>query len=229
MFKNTEILDSHKHQALKLKPVNNFNFARQQNFAPISYTEMIVAAREYAIVFPKAINETNHPLPVVLLSLTNTNQFVDEQGRWTGRYIPAHFRRYPFILGSSEQNNSFAVMIDTDSEYLSNEQGDSLFNSDGKQTETLTKVTNFLSLFQQEAALTMGLVKALRTSGVLVEQQIQRQIDGENQTVINGFEAIDSERLNAVDDGLFIQWRKQGLLPLIYAHLSSLDNIRRLV
>lgn len=229
MFKNTEVLDSNKHQTLKLKPIDNFSFARQQSFAPISYTEMIIAAREYAIVFPKAINDTSNPLPVVLLGLTNTNQFVDEQGRWTGRYIPAHFRRYPFILGSSEQNNSFAVMIDTDSEYLSNEQGEPLFDSNGKQTETLTKITDFLGLFQQEAALTMDLVRTLRASGVLVEQQIQRQINGENQTVINGFEAIDQAKLNAIGDDLFLQWRKQGLLPLIYAHLSSLDNIRQLL
>jgi len=229
MFKNTEVLDSNKHQTLKLKPIDNFSFARQQSFAPISYTEMIIAAREYAIVFPKAINDTSNPLPVVLLGLTNTNQFVDEQGRWTGRYIPAHFRRYPFILGSSEQNNSFAVMIDTDSEYLSNEQGEPLFDSNGKQTETLTKITGFLGLFQQEAALTMDLVRTLRASGVLVEQQIQRQINGENQTVINGFEAIDQAKLNAIGDDLFLQWRKQGLLPLIYAHLSSLDNIRQLL
>lgn len=229
MFKHTEILDNTKHRTLKLKPVNNFNFARQQSFAPINYTEMMIAARDYAIVFPKTSDDTQNPLPVVLLGLTGTNRFVDQQGKWTNRYIPAHFRRYPFILGSSPQNNGFSVMIDTDSECLSNDQGEALFDSEGKQTETLAKVIEFLGLFQKEAALTMELVKTLRASGVLMEQQIQQQVNGENQTVITGFEAIDQAKLNALDSNLFIQWRNQGLLPLIYAHLSSLENIRQLI
>jgi putative transposase len=224
MFKNTEILDSTKHHALKLSPITEFSFAKQQNFAPISYTEIISASREYAIVFPKNIDNGKNALPVVLLGLTGTNHFVDEQGQWKGRYIPAHFRRYPFILGTSEQQDTFAVMIDTDSQYLSNEKGETLFGSDAKQTETLKQVVDFLSLFQKEAVLTMELVKTLRNAGVLIDQQINNK----DQAVITGFEVVDPEKLNAIDDNQFIEWRKQGLLPLIYAHLASLDNIRLL-
>lgn len=229
MFKNIQVLDSSKHQALKLDTITDFNFSRQQISAPISYAEMVTAAREYAIVFPKTADNTQEALPVVLLGLNGVNQFVNEQGQWTGRYIPAHFRRYPFILGSTEQNGTFNVMIDADSQYLSNEKGEALFDSEAKQTEFLTKITGFLSLFQQEAVLTTTLVKTLRDAGVLIEQQIQRQTGGEERAVLTGFEVVDPEKLNAIDDDQFIQWRKQGLLPLIYAHLASLDNIRQLV
>lgn len=228
MFKNIEVLDSSKHQALKLETITDFNFARQQTFAPISYTEMIIAAREYPIVFPKATEDTQNPLPNVLLGLGGANQFINEQGQWTGRYIPAHFRRYPFILGNTEQEGNFAVMMDADSSNLSNETGVPLFDGDGKQTETLTQITDFLVLFQQEAVLTIELVSSLRGAGVLIEQQIQRQIDGKDQAAVIGFEVVDPEKLNAVDESQFIQWRKQGLLPLIYAHLASLINIREL-
>lgn len=221
MFKNTEILDSNKHHALKLSPINEFSFARQQHFAPISYTEMISASREYAIVFPK---NTDNALPVVLLGMAGNNCFVNEQGQWKGRYIPAHFRRYPFILGNSEQQDTFAVMIDTDSQYLSNEKGEALFDSDAKQTETLKQIIDFLGLFQKEAVLTMELVKTLRNAGVLIDQQINNK----DQAVITGFEVVDPEKLNAIEDSQFIQWRTQGLLPLIYAHLASLENIRQL-
>lgn len=228
MFKKTEAVDSTKHKNLKLKPISNFAFAKDQNFAPISYTEMIAAAREFPIVFPSVTAENAHPLPVVLLGLSGANQFVNEQGQWLGRYIPAHFRRYPFILGTADQKDSFVILYDSDCKNLGNEEGDALFDAQGKQTEYFNKVVNFLTLFQQETTLTIELVKTLRDAGLLIEQQIQRQDGGESKAVIAGFEIIDPEKLDKIDDDLFIQWRHRGLLPLIYAHLASMENIHRL-
>ena len=228
MFKHTELLDSIKHQHLKLTPINDFNFAKQQILAPISYTEIMLAAREYAIVFPKTTEGESNGLPVIVLGLHKTNQFVNAQGQWTAQYIPAHVRRYPFILGNNGQTDSFNVMIDTDSPNLSTEQGEALFDKEANQTQTLKNIVHFLSVFQQESMATNAFVKSLRDADVLTERQIQQQIDGKDHVSLVGFEVIDQDKLNAVSDSQFIEWRKQGFLPLIYALLASLDNIKQL-
>ncbi len=44
-----------------------------------------------------------------------------------------------------------------------------------------------------------------------------------------GFLAIDEKKLNAVLDEAFLEWRKRGWLPLIYAHLASLGQMVHLV
>jgi len=225
MFKHIEILDSNKHKNLKLTNVSDCKFASQQQFAPITYTEFDVASKEYPIVFPLATEEESTPLPVVLLGITEKNCFVDSQGQWQARYIPAHIRRYPFILGASEDKNTYHVMIDTQAPSLSEEQGEPLFTEGGEQTETLKNMTQFLTLFQQEVEKTRLLVKELRAADVMTERQVQQQ---EGQSMVAGFETVDKEKFDAISDEQFIKWRKNGMLPLIYAHLSSLDNIQRL-
>ena len=45
---------------------------------------------------------------------------------------------------------------------------------------------------------------------------------------IDGIYVIDEKALNELPDEDFLAFRKQGLLPLIYAHLSSLQQLRRI-
>lgn len=228
MFIKPELLDSVNHRKLKVKPISNFSFAKTQRHAPISHTEMLVASREYVIVFPKASDQPKEVLPVVLLGLQQ-NQFVNAEGQWIGRYVPAHFRRYPFVLGNTDQRDAFNVLLDRESEFVSSTEGEALFDDQGEQTERLRSIVDFLTLFQREALFTTHFVETLRSAGVLMEQQIQQQSDGQNHVALVGFEVVDAQKLDALDDAQFIQWRKQGLLPLIYAHLASLQNIHQLV
>ncbi len=54
-------------------------------------------------------------MPLALLGLRNTeNLFVDNEGKWKeGIYIPAFFRRYPFVLADDQgEEGSYAVSVD---------------------------------------------------------------------------------------------------------------------
>lgn len=95
MFENVQVLDSTKHSNLKFKNVQSFAFAGDLTMVPLSYTELARATWYYPTVF----SPQGSPFPQALLSIKQgENSFVDDNGRWQADYIPAHVRRYPFIL-----------------------------------------------------------------------------------------------------------------------------------
>ena len=99
MFKNLETLDAENHKNLRFAPANDFSFAAELSSAPLSASEVMEAARAFPIVFT-----TDGPLlPMALMSVEEgKNVFINENGEWQASYVPAHIRRYPFILGDTD-------------------------------------------------------------------------------------------------------------------------------
>ena len=114
IYKNPIFLNSVTHKSVKVAPVTEYKFAGQLNSVVIVGQEFLEAAKFYPVVFTKGQND--EIIPVALLGLRNSeNLFIDDKGKWReGSYIPAFFRRYPFILASNVgQDGSFAVCVDS--------------------------------------------------------------------------------------------------------------------
>ncbi|MDA0690151.1 MAG: SapC family protein, partial [Proteobacteria bacterium] len=71
--------------------------------------------------------------------------------------------------------------------------------------------------------------KLLKDKGLLTTHQVQLQHRPDGQRYnIEGIYTVDEEKFNALSDEDFLELRRQGLIPLIYAHLSSLQQLRRI-
>lgn len=67
--------------------------------SPAVIDEFVVASRHLPIVF---VPTASKPTPVFLLGAQpGENRHVDPAGAWTGGYVPAYVRRYPFIIGDN--------------------------------------------------------------------------------------------------------------------------------
>ena len=98
LFKKPKPLDSQAHRQLRYAPNQPYHFAAQQMFAPIVAGEASMVAREYAIVF----SDTPGSLPLALLGASKGhNAYVRPSGHWMARYVPAHLRRYPFVMAEA--------------------------------------------------------------------------------------------------------------------------------
>jgi hypothetical protein len=76
---------------------------------------------------------------------------------------------------------------------------------------------------------TEGVCKIFKEKDLLVTQQLQLQHRQDAPAYnIGGIYTIDEEKLNALTDEDYLDLRKQGMIPLIYAHLSSLQQLRRI-
>lgn len=226
MFKSQIPLKLADHSDLRVFESNDYSFAQNETLVPILFDEMAEIAREYPIIFPK----NNGGLPCALLGLEpGKNTYVGEEGRWLATYVPAHIRRYPFMLASKAnqgEQGRFVVVLDPDAEHFKDPNGHPVFTSDGTPTEHMEKRFSLLQQMQKAAPLTRKLVKVLDSVGILVERTVTLQkTDKANQ--ITGFRVIDEKALNALSDEAFLTLRSERVLPLIYSHLLSWANFRQ--
>ena len=203
MYEKVEPLSKEKHQNLKFIPANNYGFAQNLNTVPLSYTELVQASKYYPIVFPAQ----GTPVPQALLSLKQgENVFINENGQWTISYVPAHIRRYPFILAKADQEGNYAVCIDPEAPHFSSDQGDPLYTENGESSELVNKAVEFLKRYQGEMLDTEKIFTALQDKELLVDKQLNIGSD-ENQFTVRGFKTVDNEKLKELDEkGEFLEF-----------------------
>lgn len=219
MFDRVTALSTTEHRDLRYKYVPDFSHAAELTYAPITFSEMFKVAKHYPIVFPQK------GMPAALLGFEGKNSFVDENGQWTAAYIPNHVSRYPFILGTTAKSESMALMVDLDAPHFRADHGERLFDDEGNFGPVLEKVRDFLKQFQIESNTSEQFTQTLFDAGIMVQQQIQKGRGDKQKTLLTGFYTIDQKKFDALPDETILEWRKRGILPLVYAHLLSLSNI----
>ncbi len=223
MFENLEALDPKKHKDLRFSQADNFKFAAAVSSAPLSASEVVDASK----VFPVAFASEGPLLPMAVLSLKEgENAFINDEGEWQAAYIPAHIRRYPFILGNTDTPDNFSVMFVPDAPHFdaTGDVSEQLFMEDGEKGTTLTKAVEFLTTFQTEIVATEKLLAPLAETEVLTMQRLDLSNAEGKTTSIDGVRAVDREKLMALDDATLAGWVRSGLMVVIDAHLGSLKN-----
>jgi hypothetical protein len=219
-------IDSKLHKHLRLKPMDSFSFAEKTNSVPLVGIEFIEAAREYPIVFVKGADGSC--LPVALLGLReNENLFVDADGKWNGRYIPAFVRRYPFVPADMGQGH-VVVCFDEAAAAINTEEGENLFEGD-QPGKTLGNMVALLQDYQFQAVRTKELCQRLSENDLLVESNAQAELAGGASFRLSSLFVVDEKRLQELDKDKVHALFANGELGLIYAHLMSLGNLQRLL
>lgn len=225
MFENFANLDVDIHKDLKFAPSVNLEFAKTTSVAPLAASEISKAMRHFPIAF--SIDEPMTPVAFMSL-IEGQNAFVNAAGQWTADYLPVHIRRYPFILGDTDDPNEFSVMFDTDATELNTAAGQPLYEESGEMAPALKEAVDLLQAFQYELKATQQLLRPLIEKDVLTVQSISvNQPDG-NVWTFEGVHAVDGDRVNALDDATLAAWNRSGLMAIIYAHFHSLENVRYL-
>lgn len=228
MFKQVVPVNQQRHAGKKIKQVEGFGFASQFHIAYVTTHEFVRSAAIYPLVFIED-KDKDEFRPVALLGLdAGENLFVGESGKWSASYVPAIIRRYPFALSQASEDGRFLVCVDEGSELLSDTEGTPLFNEQGEPTEVIENVKRYLSELQQMDAITAEFCKFLAKNNLFVPLNMRvRQNDKIKN--ISGCYVINEERLNNLSDELFLEMRSKHYLPAIYAQLTSLSQIERLV
>ena len=226
MFEHIEPLQKIKHKELKISPANNYDFARNLTSVPLSYSEIIMASKYYPIVF--SIGES--PVPMALLALKEAeNTFVNKDGKWTVPYIPVHIRRYPFILGRTDDKDNYVVCIDIDAPHFSKDQGKLIYTEKGDLSDEISRTMEILKQYQKEMKDTLRIFKPLLDNELLTDKKVSAGAKDKKKDLIRGFRAVDTDKLEQLDNDILGSWVKQGVMGLVYAHLHSMDNFRKLV
>lgn len=228
-YRKVVALNSEAHRNLKFA-VNeaNFSFARDTTAVLIAGVEFAEAAREYPIVFIRGQDEQMRP--VALLGVRNgENLFVDEQGKWDARYIPAFVRRYPFVMAEGGAPGQLVVCIDEGCPALNIDHGELLIDAEGKLQPRMNEVMQFLQNFQQEFARTELIARQLNDLGLFVQQGARFDTVAGETFQLNDFYLIDETKFGQIADDKLPQLFRSGALGMAYLHLASLGNMRKLL
>ncbi|MCT4656496.1 MAG: SapC family protein [Cohaesibacter sp.] len=222
IYSKVEPLNAERHGALKLKAVADQAHVRSMNSVMLTTTEFPSAAQNYPIVFAK-VEDSFVPF-VVTGYKQGENLYVGEDGRWReDSYIPAFVRRYPFTFMEDTEKGSLTLCIDAASSLLSEEEGELLYK-DGKPSELIDNALAFTKAFHLEAEKTKIFCKQLVEADLLVEQNANFTLPGNETAVISGFSIVDEKKFSELDDEAFLALRKTGALDAIYCHLISMRS-----
>ena len=221
-------LNSRDHATWKAKNADAAPWLIGQHAIPLTAEEFPQAARHYPIIFASGDN----PVPLALMGLNEgVNVFVDEEGKVTQPiYIPAYVRRYPFLLAKLNPNSEeLSLCFDPSAGLLGDSvEGQELF-SNGQPSEATQAALGFCEQFEQAGQRTQAFIDELKKHDLLMEGEVAIQQQGNEQPFIyRGFQMVNQEKLRDVRGDVLRGWAQSGLLPLLYAHLFSLELISQI-
>jgi hypothetical protein len=226
-YKDLMPLNSRDHGAWHARAVDKASWIGSQHAIPLTVDEFAQAQRSYPIVFSAGENS----VPLALMGLNEgVNVFFDAEGALVDdSYVPAYIRRYPFLLArlkpdSEEMSLCFDPSCDVIGEF---EEGEALF-ANGEPSAHTKSLLQFCEQFEQAGARTQAFMEEVTKAGLLMDGEvaIQQNDKPDQPYVYRGFKMINQEKLRELDAATVKQWSDVGLLPLIYAHLFSLDLMR---
>ena len=226
-YKTIEPLNATQHGAYRIRQIEKSPFIAQTHAIPVTVDEFGLAQRNYPIVFSIGDN----PIPIALMGLNEgVNVFLDPDGRPldTSTYIPAHIRRYPFLLARlNPTSDELSLCFDSTSEAIGQfDDGQPLF--DGESPSDATKaILEFCEQFETAGQRTQAFMDELQKSGLLIDGEVAIQPEGVDQPFLyRGFRMVDEEKVRNLRGDELRKMNQNGLLPLIYAHLFSLSQTR---
>jgi hypothetical protein len=226
-YNAVEPLNVAQHGKMKVRKLLKMSQVAKTHAIPLTVDEFTLVQRHYPIVF--SIGEK--PIPIALMGLNEgVNVFMDEDGRLLDNdmYVPAYVRRYPFLLArirpeSDELSLCFDPTADAIGEF---KEGEALFDGD-KPSQATQAILEFCEQFEAAGQRTAAFMDDLLKSNLLMDGEVAIQPEGYEQPFIyRGFRMVDEEKLRELRGDELRKMNQNGMLPLIYAHLFSLTEMR---
>ena len=219
-------LSSLDHVDYRNRQAESAPFLTTQHAVPLTIDEFVPAQRFAPIIFSAG----NDSVPLLLMGLNEgVNVFVDEEGKLRGpAYVPAYVRRYPWMLAKLRpDSDDLSLCFDPTSPSIGAfEDGQPLFE-DGKPSEQTQGVMKFCEDFEQAAARTSQFVRDLQEMDLLMDGEVAIQTPvAEQPFVYRGFRMVNEEKLRDLRGDQLRKINQNGMLPLIHAHLFSLQLMR---
>jgi hypothetical protein len=233
LYRRPVALDPAVHRSRKVVPLTDFSVAKDLHAVFLTATEFPQAALEFPIVFVETgrHDPAGRPMmsPAALLGLTHGENLHVDGSRWEARYIPAYIRRYPFSTAAMPGASGLNVLVDEAWTGFSEQAGEPLFAADDTPAPALRRAMDFLERFELEAERTRAFCDRVVMLGLLKEMKADATLPNGQAISVDGFHAIDEEKLHALPDATVLELWRTGLLMLMQVHLMSMVNIRHLV
>ena len=138
--------------------------------------------------------------------------------------------RNPFLLAKIDPNSAtLSLCFDPTSDLIGETDGGAaLFNGEKQPTDHTKGLLQFCEKFEEAGNKTQLFVEELKKADLLMDGEvaINRNDEQDKPFVYRGFQMINQEKLAALPGDQLRKWSENGMLPLIYAQLFSIDLMR---
>lgn len=226
-YKDLVPLSSQQHASFKTRATDKATWLAGVNAIPLTVEEFPQAQRHFPIVFTGG----DDPVPLALMGMNEgVNVYVDEDGTVnTPVYIPAYARRYPFMLAKLRpDSDELSLCFDPTSDLVGeSDEGQPLF--DGADPSEATKnMLKFCENFEIAGNKTGNFIAELKKHDLLMDGELNIETGHGQPFNYRGFQMVNEEKLRDMRGDILRQWNQNGMLPLIYAHLFSLELVREI-
>lgn len=225
-YKDLVPLNTNEHSAWKARGLETAEFLQTEHAVPLTVDEFAQAQRFYPIIF--SVGEK--PMPLALMGMNQgVNTYMGEDGKMRKPvYVPAYVRRYPFLLARLRPDSEeLSLCFDPTSGALGEfDDGAPLFDN-GQPTETTRNILKFCEEFEQSVQRTGAFIDELIKADLLMDGEVAIQQTGvEKPYIYKGFKMVNEEKLRDLRGDELRKMNQNGMLPLLHAHLFSLQVMR---
>lgn len=198
-------------------------------------TEFGDVHREYPILFQKN-SDTGKFQSVVLLGLkSDENLFLDGNGGWNARYIPAVIERGPFLIGFQDQSRDGGaerapvVHIDMESPRVSATEGSEVFLDHGGLSPYLEKISRLLNRIYDGMQFSDAMFAEFIALDLIEPVNLEIELNDREKYRLNGNYTIHQEKLAQLSGADLERLNRNGFLRLAFLVVESLGNIQHLI
>lgn len=226
---NLVALNNHMHQNIRV----NTQLAEAQgihlNMVPVVLSEFLKLAVQFPIAFTKN-KDTGRFVCVALFGFQEGENLFIKNNQWDSLYLPLQIRRQPFFLGSSDQaEDQFVICIDTGHQSIQREQGEQIFDTDGKETAYLENIKSILAELVNGETATQNFMNTLASLKLLQPMQLEITFGNGESTRVEGMYTINEEHLNRLSSDDINGLHTQSYLSPIYTMMTSIGHIYGLI
>ena len=220
-------LNNTEHKDLKVNPRYVLKYMADVHMVPVIVNECAQVGSDAPIVFVKN-QDTGQFQMVALYGFAPGENVFARNGEWMAMSLPLVAQCMPLkLIRDADDPDRMMIGIDDASPFIDSEDGEELFDASGEETEFLKSRKELLGQYYEGGKATQALVNLLSEMSLLAQRELKINADGE-KIDIAGLYCIDEEKLGQLSTDDFEKLRSSGFLPVVYAQLMSMIQIRRL-
>lgn len=220
-------LDNVEHAALRLRRGHGARFGEAVNQVAVFASEFAAVQREYPILFARLPEGALQPVAIVGFD-RDENLFLDGE-RWDAAYIPALLRHRPFTLGEGDTERAVYVDLADPRVAGPGEDGEPVFKPHGGNAPALEAALDALRVLHAGAAAAATMTTLFDELGLAEPVRLKVQFSEHAGVDFDGYLAVTSERIAALDGAALERLSKGGLLEVAVFAAASLGTMPRLV
>lgn len=221
-------LTPNAHQKLKVSNNAAALVAKQMQIINITAAEVASAATDLPVFFTRNAQSGGWGM-CVLASLEQGAAPLVANDRWLGLYTPNFLKSYPIFPIQNPENNSYSLGIDPENPALLQNEGEALFEADGKETLFLDNVRRTIDADIKAGYQTWLMTQELEKLGLFKSIDLVLQYADGSQQKLHGLFTINEEKLQTIDKENLVVMHQKGYLLVLHAALMSIYQLNRLI